>query len=421
MTQKPIHERLPLRTAMSFRKPMPNPIVIALGRMVLPLLLRWKEGIVGVEYLPDELRRIKNLAPERIVLTPNHPTHAEPLVLFHLSKTIRFPFAYISNREAFDRCGGLFGWLLQRIGVYSVIRGMPDRDSFRMTRKLLVDGPNKLVVFPEGEDYSQNDTLLPFQSGLFQLLFYACDDMTFNHALYVQPVAVKYHYVDAARREIDKSMTRLERALQLRGEPPPDTYDRLRRIGESVVTTAETMYGLEHGTLDDMNPRIDAIKEAMIVRVADAVGLDRSSLGRTLPDRMRTLINTVHSVTKVQAEPESIYQVRLLLQERDRIRPLLHDLNRLSNWIAVKDEYVRVKPTTERMMDTLSRLEIEVLGKVRIGAKKRCFVRFADPFDLRDYAESYANDRRSAVRDVTMRTEQAVQALLDEMNETFSR
>ena len=48
---------------------------------------------------------------------------------------------------------------IQALGGYSIVRGTPDRESFRMTRQILSQPGAKLVVFPEGEVYTQNDTL----------------------------------------------------------------------------------------------------------------------------------------------------------------------------------------------------------------------------------------------------------------------
>ena len=147
---------------MAFRPPKPTSWFLRAGEAVLPFVLRKVYGIVSVRYEDAELERLRKLLNERILITPNHPTNAEPAVMFDLAKRVRKPFYYLSNREAFDRAWGLFGFILQSSGAYSIIRGAPDRESFKMTRRLLTEGTNQLVIFPEGEVYSQNDTLLPF-------------------------------------------------------------------------------------------------------------------------------------------------------------------------------------------------------------------------------------------------------------------
>ena len=133
-------------------------------------------GISGVDYDQDELERFRALAGERVLLTPNHPTNTDPALVFHLSAQVNQSFRYLACREAFDACLGLWGHVIKRIGAHSVIRGTADRASFRATRELLASPASKLVIFPEGEVYSQNDTLLPFHDGVFQLAFWALED-----------------------------------------------------------------------------------------------------------------------------------------------------------------------------------------------------------------------------------------------------
>ena len=83
-------------------------------------------------------------------------------------------------RETFDRkIAGLKlrGFVMTRLGVYSVVRGAVDRDSFRMTRETLAKGARKLVIFGEGEISHQNETIMPFESGIVQFGLWALNDM----------------------------------------------------------------------------------------------------------------------------------------------------------------------------------------------------------------------------------------------------
>ncbi len=400
---------------MRFRPPRPSRFVENLCGRFLPKILKRGYGITAVEYQSQELERLQEILGQRVLITPNHPTHAEPVILFHLSRTVGHPFFYLSNREAFDRAWGLFGWLLSRTGAYSIVRGAPDRDSFKFTRKVLSENKRPLVIFPEGEVYSQNDSLLPFQAGVFQLAFLALDDMvkaSIDAPLHIQPVAIRYRFVEDMGKPIVESLQRLEQRLSLPSPPPGDSYQRLRRIGDAVLTAAEDAYKLPHGSADDMNPRIDAVREKIVERVADTLDMEPDSLGKTLPDKMRALSNRVNRVVTEEYEPASPYSESLLRQEADRIKPLEQDLKRLANWLAVKDGYVGELATQERMVDTLWRLESEVLGHRIISGQRECEVRLAEPFDLREYRNV---SRKDAIAEVTHRVEESILKLLGQM------
>lgn len=401
---------------MPFRAPRPSSFVIRQCTRLLPRIMRKGYGIESVGYQDAELRRLQELIKEhRVLITPNHPTHAEPVVLFHLSRQIETDFYYLSNRESFDRYWGLFGWLLTRTGAYSILRGVPDRESFKFTRKVLAERIAPLVIFPEGEVYSQNDSLLPFQAGVFQLAFLALDDMVKagrDQPLYVQPTAIRYRFVEDMGQAIIESIQRLERQLGLPNPPPGDSYLRLRRIGDAVLTAAEKAYRLPRGDAEDLNPRIDAVRNRIVERVAESMDLEMESLGKTLPDQMRALINRVNRVVTDEEAPSSEYQERLLREESERIRPLHQDLKRLSNWVAVRDGYVAELATQERMVDTLWRLESEVLGRRILEGRRECWVRLSEPIDLREYAQT---PRKSAIQSATERVERDIQTLLTEM------
>ncbi len=419
----------PRKRRLDFRPPKPSAPILWLAEALLPRLLRRGYGIVSVRYDELELARLKAMISERILLTPNHPTHAEPAVMFHLAKTLGTRFRYLSNREAFGFGWGLFGFLLQRCGGYSIVRGAPDRESFKMTRAILSATSNiphptsakrrsGLVIFPEGEVYSQNDTLLPFQAGVFQLAFLALEDMEkagIDAPLFVQPVAIRYRFVDDMGKKIAEAIEHLERHLALPVLPPETTYARLRRIGAAVLSAAERAYGLPEGSLDDLNPRIDAVRNTIVQRVADALHLDAEAIGKTLPDKMRYLMNRLSGVTPDESRADSWYEERLEREEAERARPLIADLRRLANWLAVRDGYVAENPTQERMVDTLWRLESEVLGVRILKGKRECFVRLPEPFDLREYREAYKSAKREAIQAVTERVESAVQGMLREM------
>jgi len=273
----------------------------------------------------------------------------------------------MATRDAFDGLWGLGGKIMSRLGAFSVMRGAVDRASYRAARELLTTPGAKLVVFPEGEVYSQNDTLLPFHNGIFQLAFWAQEDVVKagrDEPLYILPVALKYYYVEDIESEIEASLTRLASFTQADVQPGDDTYARLRKIGKAMLHSLEQEYRItpDAADIEDLTFRLDAVKEAILIRVAGAAGVALPK-GATLPERMRNLIHVIETVTREETKDKTPYDTELRRQQRNRAKPLLHDLRRLANWIAIYDGYVKANPTPERLADTLIRLERECFGK----------------------------------------------------------
>jgi hypothetical protein len=358
------------------------------------------------------------MASNTVLLTPNHPTNIEPALMFHLSHVVRQPFFYLACRETFEPLWGLWGAIIQRVGAFSVVRGTIDRASFRATRELLATAGTKVVIFPEGEVYSQNDTLLPFHSGVFQIAFWALEDVRkaghTDRPLYVLPVAIKYRFTRDITPEIQASLDRLEKFTGASPAPSSGLYTRLRAIGEAMLHSLEREYRLAPPKGDashDLTPRLDAVKEAILERVAAAAGVALPK-GDTLPERMRGLIYVIETVTREEPQDKTPYDTELRRQQRARAQPLLKDLRRLANWIAVYDGYVASNPTQERTADLLTRLERECFGYERIGGPRVCRIRLGEPIDLQERWAAYEAGRRAEVARVTHDVEGRVASLL---------
>lgn len=427
-----------------FIPPRPTPWLITLSRWALPACLRHYR-VASVEYRAEDLERLRALGGERVALFPNHPTGLDPAILYDVAKQARQPFYFLAAREVFDFYHGLWGWVVQHVGGYSIVRGAVDRAAFKTTRELLAQPGGKVVIFPEGQTYSQNDSLLPFHNGTIQLAFWAQDDVAATApeaSVYLLPVAVKYKYLHNMRPQIETVLTTLEQALGLAPytpdmaaaeEPPPsppppdaDLYPRLRRIGAAVVSRLEVEYGLKPAPGARLFDRMLALKQAIVVRVAEALHI--TPQGDTLPDQLRYLANTLYQVTDEEPRDLCSYDRHLWEERRRRLQPLMRDLDRLANWIAVYDGYVSAHPSVERMADLIRRLETEVLGPFpresgetgllpvsRLTGWQRCLVRLGEPLRLADFREAYQSDKRATVESVTRRLEGEVQELLDEL------
>ena len=249
--------------------------------------------------------------------------------------------------------------------------------------------------------------------------------------IYILPVALKYRFVEDMRPAIAAAAGRLEAALGLGAEAGPaaddedELYRRIRRLGSTVVARLEQDYGLTVPEGLTLAQRMDGLKDAIVERVAAALRVQPKD--DTLPDRMRFLINALYQVTDEQPTDGCRYDHRLWEDNRQRMQPLMRDLDRLANWIAVYDGYVSAHPTAERMADLIWRLEIEVLGPAprgvvalgrglpRLTGQRRCLVRLGEPISIGARFAAYQNDKRQAVAELTRQIEGAVQALLDEM------
>jgi len=316
--------------------------------------------------------------------------------------------------EAFEQ-SPITGWIMQRLGAYSIIRGTADRPSFQMTRQLLAAGKRWLVIFPEGQTVWQNSTVIPFQQGVFQMAFKAYEDAAKTEedpSLFCIPIAVKYVYLEDMHDEIDASLARLESNLFASKDlNPVSRYDRLRRVAEAVLAANEKMHGVTPDEASSMNDRIQNVKEFVVSRLEQQLEVTPPE-GRMLLDRIRTLFNTVDRF--VHEEPDaSDYERQLALERQQMMRNLYDDLWRVLQFVAIYDGYVSESMTVDRFLDVLCLLEMEVFNERRIWGPRKACVKVGDPIDLKDHLSSYTANRREAVQDVTLALESSVRQMLD--------
>jgi 1-acyl-sn-glycerol-3-phosphate acyltransferase len=402
-----------MKQELDFRPARPSPAVLRVGRALLPLALR-QRAITRIEIASSEAAKLRALKDERVVLVPNHPTKDDPALMFELSRRADMPFHYLCCREAFDCWGGLWGRLIQGLGAYSVVRGTIDRESFRYTRELLARPAAKLVLFPEGEVYSQNDSLLPFQTGAIQLALWGREEARKTDPsaqVLLLPCALRYRFAADVSPQLNGKLARLERELKLPFATAKDElYGRMRRIAISVLGAVEREYNLTSTQSDDaentdadLTPRFEAAKEAALARATQLLGV-KPPRG-TVPERMRSLLHTAEEELHHEHEDEPA-PAALSQQRADRARLAWRDLQRLANWIAVYDGYVKQSPQIERIAEVVFRLEAEVFGHATVAGNRVATLRVGEPLTLPEDVE------RRDIPQLTLKLEQAVGELL---------
>ena len=162
---------------LDFKPPKENRFIIGSVKLLFPPPSgAFQPRVHHVDIDSESIEKLKSTDGYPTILVPNHPSRADPHVLFALSNRCGERFRYMCARETFDRkiAGlNLRGFFMTRLGAYSVIRGAVDRDAFRMTRETLAKEARKLVIFGEGEISHQNETIMPFESGIVQFGLWA--------------------------------------------------------------------------------------------------------------------------------------------------------------------------------------------------------------------------------------------------------
>lgn len=394
-----------------FYPPKLSPLLVWAVQRVSPLIAQYRYKM-RIEVQPSDLETLRTLQPHRLLLLANHPTHYDWIALFLLSARWGQPFHYLAAHERF---GGVAGWFLQRMGAYSLRRGLGDRPSMAKTLELLSRPRCRLVMFPEGGFSFQNDTVMPFRTGAVQLAMQAMqrqvkqgtpaealDDLAEAlDDLYVVPIALKYRYQGDMAPAIEQALKQLEKALWV-FPSRTDWYERLLIIGEQMLLGFERDYGLS---------------------IAETVQRSRHDRIQQVRDHILNYCEQTLKLSPNAHEPlrERVYRIQRSLEAQAGIVDLrTHEAiaraaAQLLNFNAISDGYVAANPTPERFLDTLTRLERAVFGIDRPLPKgdRTVILRVGEPINLKHHLDPYTQDRAKTVERLTETLRSTVQTSLD--------
>ncbi|MGP1386056.1 MAG: lysophospholipid acyltransferase family protein [Thainema sp.] len=412
-----------------FYPPRLNPSLVRFVQAIAPAVARWLYWF-QIDISDADLERLEQLRGQRLLLTPNHPTFHDPMVIFTLSAKIKQSFHYLAAYETFENASTVFfissqapflsgfshnklfekffQWCLQGLGMYSVRRGLPDRPSIMQTIELFCQPATHLVIFPEGGCSFQNDTVMPFRSGGFQLALKALERLSKEGQeipnLYVLPVTIKYHYTQDMQPVMRETLARLEQALDLPVQNQLDNYIRLRQVAAAVLARIEAEYHFDSTTVADKswNERIAALKLQVIQAYEAQLNLSSAS-----DSMIRERVYRIQYALKTKVD-EMNFSADF---DPERIQK---GMSRLLNFDAIYDGYVANCPTPERFLDTLIRLEREVFNIDQPPPKgfRRAQIQLGEPINLKDHYEAYSCDRNSVIQQVTTAAHDAVQSKL---------
>ena len=400
---------------LDFKPPKPNTTAIRVAKALMPLMSRLYLNGLTLAVDTASITRLKTTDGHPTVLAPNHAAHADPAVMFLLSKRLSQQYYYMTARETFDngKFKGLRTLLLQWFGAYSIVRGTADRNAFRTTREILTKGDAPIVIFGEGEISRQNDTVMRFERGVTQLCFWALDDMQkagMSKPLYIVPIGIKYHYPQDMWTAIDAALTKLEHAIL----PPVERtsierYARLRRIGVAVLRTLAAEYQYKIDETVPLDVHIQKLKEQILSHAEQIMGIHTEADVLT---RVRALKNLVDAEVYKDAEQMTEYEQKIHEELLQKFQQFYPDLERLINFIAISDGYVAKEPSQERFLEVITRLEREVFGTAKMRGPRVASLRVGAPKNLRDCYDTYKAQKRETVEQITFDLETAVQTLI---------
>jgi 1-acyl-sn-glycerol-3-phosphate acyltransferase len=323
--------------------------------------------IRGIQHLQDSIQR-----GHGILLAPNHCRPGDPLVMGLLNEQSGRPIHTMASWHLFME-GRIRGWLLRRIGGFSIFREGLDREALRAAIRILVDAKRPLVIFPEGIVTRSNDRLCSLQEGVAFIARAAAkerDRAVPPGQVVIHPVALKYFFEGDLAASVSPVLEAIETRLSWRPQCYRSVRERIYRLGEALLSLKEIEY------------------------------LGRAQPG-TLQERLSSLIDHLLGPLEKewlngQREPSPIERVKRLrsaivpglmagsLAEEERARRWRHlaDIYLAQQLFCYPENYIRERPTPERLLETVERFEEDLTDVARVHRPLRVVIQVGPALDV---------------------------------------
>jgi 1-acyl-sn-glycerol-3-phosphate acyltransferase len=322
----------------------------------------WQGALYPVRmYMLRRVCRIRNLEmaglstlPEIIgpddgvLICPNHSHYADGPVMFEAGRRAWRPFHFMEAWHIFRKGLGLNGWVMQRLGGFSIDREGCDRRAIRQAIELLTTG-RSLVIFPEGEVYHLNERLMPLREGVAFIALSAQRELEKAGSagrVWMVPTAIRYRFAEDIRPRLETEMSALEKPMMLKPATGMPMHERIIRFGEMLLTLKEKeVLGRSHEDDGALPQRVRRLTDALLERL-EAQHLGKTNAEQTVPVRVKQLRRQLVEAVCDESQDGVAHA---------RARDALADVHLVLQLFSYPGDYVSSNPTPERMAETVEK------------------------------------------------------------------
>jgi 1-acyl-sn-glycerol-3-phosphate acyltransferase len=357
-----------------------------------------EQKLMKVEFRQLEHLKEAVACDQGVLITPNHSGHADAHIMCNVADELRKPFYFMTAWQVFLQRRSLGRLMLQHHGCFSVDREGTDLKAFRQATKVLREGHNPLVIFPEGEVYHTNERITPFREGAAAAVIAAARRS--DKPVVCVPCGIHYKYLDDPTDQLVDLMNDLEQRLFWRPLTDLPLHERIYRFAEGAMALKELEYfgRTRAGALPD---RTEDLARHVLASLEDQCGIKRNE--KTIPERVKDLRRFAMEAT--QDMPTNAPEWR-------RYRELLDDVFLVVQLYSYPGDYVKERPTIERVAETLDKFEEDVLGvySATVRGRRKATVSFGEPI-----AVESSRKNKGLISELNCALETGVQQQLDEL------
>ena len=372
--------------------------------LYLPFHLNRQWGLTSVECRGVEQLRESLSSGHGILLTPNHCRPCDPMVMGMLVRQARTHAFIMASWHLFME-GRFQTWLIRRAGAFSVYREGMDRAAVNTAIDILASAERPLIVFPEGVISRSNDQLNTLMDGVALMARSAARKCAKSSSgkVVVHPVAIKYLFGGEIEAALPPVLDEIEARLSWKPQHGLPLIDRIYKVGHALLGLKEMEYigSPRTGPIADrlqvlINHILTLIEDERVKGVCDGSVVARVK-------RLRTAI--LPDLLTGDLEPAD-------LEHRWRQLADLYIAQQLSHY---PPDYIRSRPTPERLLETVERFQEDLTDGARIHRPLKAVIRVGTAIEV-------SADRKRRDGDDPLMNEigQQLEAMLGELTDELT-
>jgi 1-acyl-sn-glycerol-3-phosphate acyltransferase len=348
-------QRLYFDEPYQFVRPVENPLWPRILRPFLPRHLRNAWGIETWEVRGlDQLQASTN-AGDGVLLVSNHTRPSDPALLGTIQYLTRRPSYYMAGWHVFKQ-----SWwqtfLARRCGAFSIYREGPDKQALEFTIDALVEARRPVIMFGEGGISRANDLVQEMAEGVAFIARTAAKRRARSGSgrVVIHPVALKYLFRGDVHQAALPVLEDIERRLTWQTQEHLGLVQRIHKIGEALLAIKEIEFlGCpQSGTFPQRRQRLIET----ILRPLEAEWVAGNSEGNVFARCRRLRAAILPDMIERKVSP----------QERRRRWRQMEQIYLAQQISCYPPDYVRSRPTAERILETLDRYEEDITDHSRI-------------------------------------------------------
>ena len=386
-------------------------------------ILKGVHNINEINISLDDTEKIKTLKDKRVILIANHPSTIEPHLIFFLSTILEQKMEFMASRQVFEWSGGLIGYVIRRLGAYSIIAGINDKKALYHTVKLLSKKNAKLTIFPEGEPTSgENTTFMPFQQGFAVLSLLSLERLKAkepNADILILPVSFFYTLnipKEFMIKNLEKRLNKLENKTQFtKTKNEQDIVKRILKLGYNVLEKFEKKYGVQIEEGETFKHRVGRLRHKILNELAQLFRVKNYNQDGNAIEKFRNIFSIVE-LCMINYKDDSLPKLT-----KKELKAAFKKLFNVFEMIIINEEHLLTKPSFEKCFEWIERYETLLLDKKprALGGRpstlpRKAHIQLGETFSLAKYSSKNKKERMKRIDSLMEKSDNTLKSMIKE-------